>query len=101
RPPGSQADDDQLVEVGVAGEERRHRLLDDPAEVRVGQMAAERGQDRQRVDNVAQRARAEEEDAHAPPSSDRQGATGSRRTREIRSLVAWSFGSPTNAVRPP
>lgn len=48
----------------------------------------------ERVNDVSERAGADEDDAPGR-------AHGRTRTRAIRSLVAWSLGSPTSAVLPP
>ena len=82
----------------MPGEHRRHPLLDHPADPRLREMPPQRGEHRQGVDDVAQGAGADDEDPQALPLS-RQ--SGNAFTLAIRSLVAWSLGSPTSAVRPP
>ncbi len=91
--PLAQPHHEQLVEVRMAGEHGGHPLLDDPADLRFREMAPQGRQHRQGVDDVAQGAGADDEDP--------QPFSGRALMVVIRSLVAWSLGSPTRAVRPP
>src|ERR1035437_305532 len=65
---------------------------DEPVDTRAGERMAQRRRHRNRVDDVAERAEADEQD----PSH--QSSVVSR-MRASTSRVAWSFGSPTIAVR--
>ena len=85
--PGLRVRDEHALAVRISLEQPRERALDDPADRRAGGRGALR--ERQGVDHVAHRGEADEEDLH------------DRLILATRSVVAWSFASPTIAVRPP
>jgi hypothetical protein len=51
------------MQIGMATEQRFIRAIDDPSDTRVGKAPAEGGQDRQRMNDVTQRARFNKADA--------------------------------------
>ncbi len=83
-------------------EHGRHPLLDHPADLRLRKMPAQGREHRQGMDDVAEGAGADDQDSQNG-TYPRPGLYGYGRlfTLAIRSLVAWSLGSPTRAVRPP
>ena len=72
--PTPQTHLEHVVEVGVVDQERGEHVLDHPAEVRLGKRRRSAAQRRQAVDDVAERAGADEEDAHR--SRDRASRCG-------------------------
>ena len=56
-------EDDQIIEIRMAQEHLAERRIHDPGQVRRGPRAAERRQDRQGMDDVAERARLDDADA--------------------------------------
>lgn len=74
------------------------RGFDHPRELRVGKSTAQRHDSGNGVNDVSER---REPDDEQPPGPDGGHGFDPTRTREIRSVVEWSFGSPTITTRPP
>lgn len=79
-------------------EQRRESIFHHPPNLCLGQLPPEGLEYGQAVHDVTHSARSNEQDVHlaAPPL-----VVGIVLILEMRSLVAWSLGSPTKTVRPP
>ena len=76
-----------------------------PVDARLGKRGAHRRRGGNRMDDVAERAEADDQEARRGAGARAAGRGGAHgrgpETRASRSRVEWSLGSPTIAVRPP